>query len=77
MRIRVVWLALVLASERVAVGFWSVLRPAEVRRHREPRRPLRLDQAYYPARGSRRLELIPKDAYLEEVEALLYGLGRD
>ena len=77
MRLRVVWLAMVLASERVAVGIWSVLRPAEVRRHREPRRPLRLDQPYYPARGSRGYELIPKDAYLEEVEGLLADLSFD
>jgi len=73
---RLFWLALVLASERVAVGFRALLRPAEVRRHQEPRRRLRLDQPYYPARGSRGYELVPKDAYLEEVERLLSELGR-
>ena len=76
MRLRFVGLALVLATERVAVGFRAIFRPAEVRRHLEPERRLRLDQPYYAARGSRGYELVPKDAYLEEVEALLMSLGR-
>jgi len=75
-RLRLVWFALVLATERVAVGFRALFRPAEVRRHLEPRRRLRLDQPYYAARGSRGYELVPKDAYLEEVEALLLSLER-
>lgn len=53
------------------------VRPAEVRRYRELREPLRLDLPYYLARGSRGPVLIPKDRYLEEVEALLEAVGRE
>ena len=49
--------------------------PAEVRRHHLPRLQLSLSQPYYLARGSQGYELLPKDAYLEEVEALLSRLG--
>ncbi len=44
---------------------------AVFRRHRAPRPEPRLDTPYYPARGSRGLELIPKDRYMREVETLL------
>ena len=50
---------------------------ALVRRHRESRDPLDLERTYYPARGSRGYELVPKDRYLAEVEALLREVTRE
>jgi len=52
---------------------------ARVRRNPDVRRAPTLDQSYYPARGTRGIELVPKDAYLQSVEDLLFkstrGLG--
>lgn len=58
----------VMASARTPVAL--------VRRHREIRDPLDLDRSYYPARGSRGYELVPKDAFMAEVEALLEEVTR-
>ena len=49
---------------------------AIVRRAREVRRPLSLEHPYYPARGERGIELLPKDRYLAEVETLLHEVTR-
>ncbi len=45
--------------------------PAEVRREPQRRRPPDLATPYYAARGSRGVELVPRDAYLEAVERVL------
>ncbi len=75
MRLPFAWFALVLAAGRAAGGVRGLFRPAEVRRHEEPRKALRLDLAYYPARTGGGYELIPKDAYFDAVEALLTDLS--
>ena len=66
---------------RVFALWWMVLgglRPpgpravvALFQRYRAPRPRPRLDTPYYPARGGKGLELIPKDDYMQSVEALL------
>lgn len=45
--------------------------PALVRKVQGAQRPLSLEVAYHPARCTKGVVLIPKDAYFYEVEALL------
>ena len=47
------------------------VRPAEVRPFNEVRGRLKLEQPYYLAKADAEYVLIPKDEYLERVEALL------
>ena len=72
MRQGILWLLLVLP--RVLASRRFLLPPAEVRRYQEVRTPLSLEHPYYPARGERGIELLPKDRYFEEVESLLESL---
>lgn len=55
-----------------SVGAWVRRPPAWVRQQRSPRTALTLEHPYYPARGERGVVLVPKDAYLQEVEDLLF-----
>ena len=67
------------ALSRALEGRWTRTPAAWVRERRDARVALSLEQRYYAARGERGVELVPKDAYLQQVEDLLFissrGLG--
>ncbi|ADR35472.1 hypothetical protein [Oceanithermus profundus] len=66
------WVTGVLEGWSRSVRVWTHRAPAWVWEQRQARTPLSLGLPYYPARGARGIELVPKDAYLQEVEDLLF-----
>jgi len=66
------WVAGVLEGWSRSVRVWTRRAPAWVWERRDRRPPLSLETAYYPARSARGVVLVPKDAYLQEVETLLF-----
>ena len=66
------WVAGVLEGWSHVAQAWLRRPTARVWEQRQPRLRLELDRPYYPARGSRGIALVAKDAYLQEVEDLLF-----
>lgn len=66
------WVVGVLEGWSRSVQVWVRSTPPWVWETRRVRPPLSLEQTYYPARGTRGVELIPLDAYMQEVEELLF-----
>ncbi len=64
------------ALSRAFEGRWTRAPVAWVRERRDARTTLSLEQRYYAARGERGVELVPKDAYLQQVEDLLFTSSR-
>jgi hypothetical protein len=69
---RVAWVTGVLGGWSRSAQAWARRAPAWVREQRNARTPLTLEHPYYPARGEHGVVLVPKDAYLQEVENLLF-----
>ncbi len=64
------------ALSRAFAGRWTRPPVAWVRERRDACTALALEQRYYAARGERGVVLVPKDAYLQQVEDLLFTSSR-
>ncbi len=69
---KVAWVAGVLEGWSHVARVWLRRPHAWVWEQRQARTGLELERPYYPARGSQGIVLVPKDAFLQEVEDLLF-----